>query len=98
MSTEGNTALDIGTRAKEWMSDAANRSRQALEDAMAVVKEHGTKVSDYFSEQVARGTAVAEDVSTCQFCIRGVNWLPARPRIAAHLHRVRRSSDASVRS
>ena len=57
-----STASSPITDAHEWMSESAHRSREALEDAMDVVKKYGSKTSDYFSEQMTRGANVAKDV------------------------------------
>ena len=55
-------------RAREWMAEHANRTREALQDALAVVNEYGTRTSGYFSEQVDRGEFIVEHVRTSRYC------------------------------
>ena len=71
--------------ASEWMHESAQRSRQALQDAMTVVNAYGATPGPLtdagyhkFWEQVIRGAAVLEDVSTvfvltclCVWCASG---------------------------
>ena len=70
MSTETDAvavAADLPsppTATPDLLTDSAQRARQALEDVLAVVKEYESKTSDYFGEQVARGSAVIEEVRT----------------------------------
>ncbi|MDR3737924.1 MAG: hypothetical protein P4L40_02795 [Terracidiphilus sp.] len=48
--------------APNFVTDSANRVRAAVEDVLAVVRAYQARGSDYFAEQLDRGTAVVEEV------------------------------------
>ena len=72
----------------EMMSDAAWRSRQALEDAMSVLKEYEftMPLTDFVSEQLTRAATVADDVSTvCSVRLVMLVCLPAPVEVPLRL-------------